>query len=311
MMRNLLVVASVVQAIPQQPSFEEWTAQHGMNAADEQLRVNYEEQVKEIDELNARNDGAVYGVNAYSGMSWEEFEATMLTATEDFSEVAGDMPYLGEEPEQPLLATGVDWDVTPVKDQGQCGSCWAFGTIGAIEAVHKHSTGQTVILAEQQLVDCSGQGCGGGSQEHAMSYLANKEIYTEASYPYKAVDGSCKTGSASGVRISGYKSTAKSDSGLASALQNNAFTVSVKVDTQFRNYKSGVLSGVDTPCSHNHAVTLTAFDESSMKIKNSWGTSWGDNGYIRFERTTAGCGAFGIFTKGGVMPQGETAAMEV
>jgi hypothetical protein len=310
MMYKLLAVASVAQAIPQQPSFEEWAGQYGMNAADEELRASYEEQVKEIDELNARNDGAVYGVNQYSGMSWDEFEATMLTATEDFSEVAGDLPYLGEEPEQPLLVGDVDWDVTPVKDQGSCGSCWAFGTIGAIEAVHKHSSGKEVILSEQQLVDCSGQNCGGGTQEHAMSYLASRDIYTKASYPYTAKNGNCKTGTASGVRISGYKSTAKSDSALASALQNDALTVSIKVDSKFRNYKSGIISGMATPCSHNHAVTLTAFDSDTMKIKNSWGTSFGENGYIRFKRTTAGCGAWGIFTKGGVMPQGET-AMEV
>lgn len=304
-MFRILAVASAAQAIPQQPSFEEWAAEHGMNAADNELRTNYEEQVKEIDALNAENDGAVYGVNQYSGMSWEQFESEILTADEDFSEVSG-LPNFGEEVEQPLLVDGVDWDVTPVKDQGSCGSCWAFGTIGAIEAVHKHSTGKEVILAEQQLVDCSGQNCGGGSQEHAMSYLANGDIYTESSYPYTAKNGNCKSGTASGVRISGYKSTAKSDSALASALQDNALTVSIKVDSKFRSYKSGVASGMATPCGHNHAVTLTAFDDTTMKIKNSWGTSFGENGYIRFKRTTSGCGAWGIFTKGGVMPQGET-----
>lgn len=308
-MFKLLTVTSVAQAVPQQPSFDEWAALYGRNSADEQLRINYEAQVQDIDELNARNDGATYGVNEYSGMSWEEFEATMLTATEDFSQVAGDLPHLGEEPEQPILVEGVDWDVTPVKNQGSCGSCWAFGTIGAIEAVHKHATGNEVILSEQQLVDCSGQGCNGGSQEHAMSYLSGRSIYTSASYPYRAKDGSCKKGTASGVTISGYKSTSKSESALASALQNDALTVSIKVDSQFRNYKSGVISGMATSCGHNHAVTLTAFDSSTMKIKNSWGTSWGQNGYIHFQRTTRGCGAWGIYTKGGVMPKGETAEM--
>lgn len=165
-----------------------------------------------------------------------------------------------------------------------------------------------MILSEQQLVDCSkaNNGCGGGSQESAMSYLANKDIYTSSSYPYKAVDGSCHSGSPSGITIAGYTHTEQSDSGLASALAESAFTVSIGVETKFRHYSSGVLSGAPTTCSHNHAVTLTGMTDQYFKIKNSWGSSWGENGYIRFERSTSGCGPFGIYTKGGVIPKSVT-----
>merc|ERR1712203_171834 len=140
------------------------------------------------------------------GMTYDEFAAQYLGAT---AMEESDMPNLGAVEESDVTLTDVDWSVTPVKNQGSCGSCWAFGTLGAIEAVHKHSSGKEVILAEQQLIDCSGQGCNGGSQEHAMNYLAGRSIYTASSYPYQARDGSCKRGTASGVTISGYQSTGK------------------------------------------------------------------------------------------------------
>merc|ERR1712070_356630 len=123
--------------------------------------------------------------------------------------------------------------VTPVKDQGSCGSCRAFGTLGEVEAKHKQTTGATVNLAEQQLVDCSKQnnGCNGGRPDYALTYLSGKPIYTTSSYAYTARDGTCKTGTASGVTVSGYKTVTKSDSGLASALGSSAVTVMVYADS--------------------------------------------------------------------------------
>merc|ERR1711862_845049 len=99
-----------------------------------------------------------------------------------------------------------------------------------------------------------------------------------------------KTGTASGVRITGYSTVTKSDSGLASALNNGAVTVLVYADSSFQHYSSGVLSSPPTTCSLNHAVLATGYGSNYWKIKNSWGSSWGEAGYIRFERTTAGCG---------------------
>jgi len=179
----------------------------------------------------------------------------------------------------------------------RCGSCWAFGTLGAVEAAYKQSTGTTVNLAEQQLVDCStaNYGCSGGWPSKAMDYLEGRDIYTTASYPYTATDGTCKTGSASGVRITGYNTVTKSDSGLASALNNGVATVLIFADSSFQFYSSGVLSSPPTTCNLNHAVLATGYGSNYWKIKNSWGTGWGEAGYIRFERTTAGCGPFGLF----------------
>merc|ERR1711934_921996 len=124
-------------------------------------------------------------------------------------------------------------------------------------------------------------------------------------------DGTCKTGSSSGVTIGGYKTVTKSDSGLASALASSSVTVMVYADSSFQHYSSGILSGVATSCNLNHAVLATGYGSNFWKIKNSWGTSWGEAGYIRFERTTSGCGPFGLFYDSPTVPSGVSAAVEV
>merc|ERR1712048_776659 len=162
--------------------------------------------------------------------------------------------------------------------------------------LHKLKTGSTVNLAEQQLVDCSTQnnGCSGGRPDWALTYLNGKSIYTTASYPYTARDGSCKSGTASGVTVTGYSRVSKSDSALASALGTSAITVLVYADSAFQSYRSGVLTA-PTTCNLNHAVLATGYGSNFWKIKNSWGSSWGESGYIRFSRTSAGCGSYGMF----------------
>merc|ERR1712048_163404 len=180
-----------------------------------------------------------------------------------------DLPLL-EEQELDLesLAQDVDWSVTPVKDQGSCGSCWAFGTLGEVEAKHKQTTGQTLSLSEQQLVDCSKQnnGCKGGRPDWALTYLSGKSIYTTSSYQYTARDGTCKTGTASGVMVSGYNRVDKSDSALASAMNSGAVTVLVYADSAFQHYQSGILTA-PTTCSLNHAVLATGYGSNFWKIR--------------------------------------------
>jgi len=271
-----------------------------------------EANVAEIEALNDDADQtAEFAVNQFSGMTYEEFAAQYLTAQPP---AETDMPILEElAPADDFVATGSDWDVTPVKDQGSCGSCWAFGTLGGIEAVHKQSTGQTVSLSEQQLVDCDKQsnGCSGGRPDWAINYLKGKSIYTTSSYPYTARDGTCKTGTASGITVGGYSRVTKSESGLLSALDSSAVTVMVYADSKFQHYSSGILSGVSTTCSLNHAVLATGYGSNFIKIKNSWGTGWGESGYIRTERTTSGCGPFGIWYDYPIVPTSVNAAVEV
>jgi len=306
MVKSLMLPFVSAAALAQQPSFDEWAAERGMNGNDDSMRAKYEANVRRIDELNAEDSSASYAVNDFSGMSFDEFASIYLTLKTSPVAAAG-LPEL--QLDAVSAVQDADWDVTPVKDQGQCGSCWTFGVMGAIEGMNKVTTGTEVILSEQQLVDCDkdgiNDGCNGGLTDYAYKYLTGKDLYTLDSYPYVSGQSghgnSCQTGSPSGVKISGYftvpgaGSGSQGDDALAKALMTGPVTVTVAFDDKFANYHTGIMSGVSTQCNLNHAILATGFGPNFWKIKNSWGASWGAEGYAKFERSTSGCGPFGIF----------------
>lgn len=200
------------------------------------------------------------------------------------------------------LPSSVNWvsagAVTPVKNQGQCGSCWSFSTTGSIEGIHFISTGQLVSLSEQQLVDCSGsygnQGCDGGEMQAAFQYVAaNGGLCSESDYPYEGQDGTCQSSSCSPVAtISGYQNVQEnSEAALQAAVAQQP--VSVAVDAAGSNwqfYTGGVLTG-SCGTELDHGVLAAGYGASGSTkywlVKNSWGSDWGDNGYIMLQRTTS------------------------
>merc|ERR1712176_495904 len=211
------------------------------------------------------------------------------------------LAYLGEYNGEELAAS-VDGTtqgaVTPVKDQGQCGSCWAFSTTGGMEGAWEIASNNLVSLSEQQLVDCSkaNLGCGGGSMESAFSFEKGVNVATESSYPYTARDGSCKssgyqTGIAKGG-ITGYKNVGSSSSSLMSAIEQNPVSVAIEADQMaFQGYSGGIItSGCGTNL--DHGVLAVGYDSSQgyFLVKNSWGSSWGDNGYVKISTSGNTCG---------------------
>ena len=172
--------------------------------------------------------------------------------------------------------------VSHVKDQGQCGSCWAFSTIGGVEGFHAQSTGTMQTYSEQQLVDCAGGsygnlGCSGGLMDNALRYIEDHGITTESAYPYTAQNGTCSY-NGGGYKTHSHQDIAQSVSGLKSAIATRP--VSIAVDAQSWSFYGG---GVFDNCgsSLDHGVLAVGYTSDYWIVKNSWGASWGESGYIR------------------------------
>ncbi|KAI8785496.1 cathepsin L1 [Biomphalaria glabrata] len=239
------------------------------------------------------------GENAYADMSNEEFVKTM-NGYRGHSGQGSHLIHVGGDVKD--LPAEVDWRtkgyVTDVKDQGQCGSCWAFSTTGSLEGQHFKKTGKLVSLSEQNLVDCSqkqgNQGCNGGLMDQAFTYIkVNNGIDTEASYPYEGVDDTCRFKAANvGANDTGYVDVKSKDESALQDAVANVGPISVAIDAShasFQLYSGGVYHSI--LCSQtrlDHGVLAVGYGNDNGKdywlVKNSWGSSWGLQGYIMMSR---------------------------
>jgi C1A family cysteine protease len=271
------------------------------NASDLSNRFqNFETSKRIIERHNSKNLSYTMGLNEFSDLSPEEFKRLYLgyrrpVQNQSFS---GSPPELYVAPPNQVLAASLDWRnsgaVTPVKNQGGCGSCWSYATTGAIEGATKLRTGRLVSLSQQQLLDCSGSaygngGCNGGFMDGAYKYvIANRGIGSEAGYPYRGVVGRCNSQTPAAATVSRYVNVAQNnEADLISAL--NIGPVAVAVDaSNFQNYRSGIFNGF---CGRNinHAVLIVGYTPDSYIVKNSWGVGWGENGYFRIVRGQNKC----------------------
>jgi len=202
-----------------------------------------------------------------------------------------------EAPSGLSAPASVDWvsqgAVTAVKNQGQCGSCWSFSTTGSLEGAYQIATGKLVSLSEQQLVDCdsSNSGCQGGVMATALQFEEQHDICTEDSYRYRASAGSCQaSGCSVGIPrggVTGIQMVGSSEQALLAAVVGRPIAIAVDAGP-FQSYYGGVL----TDCSHSqldHGVLLVGYGTDFLKVKNSWGASWGESGYIRMKRGVNCC----------------------
>jgi hypothetical protein len=237
---------------------------------------------------------AVFGITKFMDLTRDEFRAKYLNYRPRETNVTREVPVVNGP-----IANDIDWRtqgaLTPIKDQGQCGSCWAFGATAAIESYGK-ITGKYPLqpLAPQQITSCdkTSYGCQGGWAEHAFNYVVSAGgIELESSYPYVSgrtgQTGACKSDKTKFVQsISGYTAVAKGESNLEAALNNGPPTVCLAA-TAFQTYTGGILTKCDTQV--DHCVQAVGYTSSYWIVRNSWGTNWGEQGFIRIARGSDLC----------------------
>jgi C1A family cysteine protease len=290
-------------------TFPEWMEVHGKSyAALEEER--YRELVFHknkflIEELNRKRSHVTLALNQFADVHPQEFrsrlsgykapEKTLRGAPISYTSFQGPLP------------SNVDWvaagAVTPVKNQGQCGSCWSFSTTGSVEGAWFLHTGDLVSLSEQQLVDCStaegNQGCNGGMMDQAFEYIVkNGGLCSEAAYPYTSASGTsnstCHVCEAV-AHISGHVDVQpNNETALMAAVAQQPVSVAVEADgLDWQFYSSGIVTDA---CGTNldHGVLVVGYGteyttqpQGYWKVKNSWGPMWGEEGYIRLGRGAA------------------------
>jgi cathepsin H len=311
--------------VPSLDNFETWMKEFKIKFDTKLERTHrYNVWRSTVTEINTHNNGDhawEQGLNQFSHWTWEEFNADRLMAPQKCSATSDEdkahfehlYPEFWDNLNQDPPAS-VDYRtqkiVSEVKEQGSCGSCWAFGTTGCLESLQAKQTGQLINFSEQQLVDCAkrlnNNGCKGGLTSQVFEYiLYNKGINTEFVYSYEAKDKTCRFKTGAG-KVSGhindvYNITTYSAPDLLKSVGNaGPVAICFQVVSDFRSYKSGVYSS--TKCKNltssvNHAVLAVGYGiaTDSAKtpyyiVKNSWNWNWGNKGYFLIKKGVNMCG---------------------
>ncbi|EAR99856.1 papain family cysteine protease (macronuclear) [Tetrahymena thermophila SB210] len=291
-------------------AYNKWSSQNLRNFLNDEEKLFRQlvffENLQKVKDHNSQ-DYHTYSLalNQFSDMTEEEFVEKVLMksdfvdlhiqqATSNNSTTSTIEESTSSNSTSDNAAVTVDWRtkgaVTSVKNQGQCGSCWTFSAAGLMESFNFIKNKNLTNFSEQQLVDCvnfangySSNGCNGGNPTQCLDYSSKFGITTLQNYPYVGVQKKCNiTGTNNGFKPQSWKKIPNTSKDLQNAL--NFSPVSVVVDAStWSHYKSGVYNGCNqTKIRLNHAVLAVGYDSvGNWIVKNSWGTGWGEEGYIR------------------------------
>ncbi|KAL9289810.1 hypothetical protein ACSQ67_024423 [Phaseolus vulgaris] len=284
---------------------EKWMAQYGKVYKDASEKENrfqiFKNNVQFIESFNAAGDKSFnLSINQFADLHNEEFKTLLINGRMNEHRVGTVTETSFRYDNITKVPASMDWRkrgaVTPIKNQGSCGSCWAFATVATIEGLHQMTTGELVSLSEQELVDCvkgKSEGCNGGYMEDAFEFIAKKGgLASEEYYPYRDNNKTCKVKKEGhGVaEIKGYeKVAANSEKALLKAVSQQP--VSVYIDggaRAFQFYSSGIFKG-NCGTDLNHAVAVIGYGKGRggskyWIVKNSWSTEWGEKGYAKMKR---------------------------
>lgn len=329
----LACLSAAVAAVDSAPSFEEFLARFGLKYSDSELparRKLYQEHLAEIASHNARKDSLwTADVNDMSADTDQEFTGRLGSKGLVVEKAGGNKSHrVDAVGANSLRATGlrgaaplprnVDWRehrpsvVTPVKNQGKCGSCWAFAAAQVLESHIAIRTGFLVDMSPQQLTSCTqfpddpqGGGCNGGFAEVALNYVAKSGISSQWQYPYLSgvtgQKGECFNDGPYASKRAGianylYLATNKAEDMMKAVAQHGPVAVSVDA-RQWRHYSSGVFDSCEDRVQLDHAVVLVGYGERQIQrrglvhwwlVRNCWGSTWGERGYIRLRRYPGG-----------------------
>jgi cathepsin L len=299
----LAVVASALRESEYQSQFIRFVQDHNKNYATNEIFDKYTTFKYWVDYVarhNAGNHTWEAGINQFSDMMPEEFAAFVNGC------LVGAENYVSQAVEMTQAPPQIDWRtkgavVTRVKNQGSCGSCWAFSSTGSLEGAHQIKNGGTVPdLSEQQLVDCSGsagnQGCNGGLMTNSFKWLKQQlpnGATSQDKYAYTARQGSCKKDLPTVSTVENHVALPADENKLGDALGLGPVSIALSASGTFQSYKSGIL---ETGCGTqlNHGVLLVGYTPDDKNgywiVKNSWGASWGNQGFVWIRAFKNVCG---------------------